>query len=544
MVAGNPQRGYLRRVLVEALRRHLELARQGLLSTRRFPTWLDDARREAKFLEIFEAEEARLGKAERRRLLRQIERWDGEFTWILVERLIAGFAGASLLTQDPARDEATLDAAVRGVLARNQLIDAMEPASSGVREQRFTRCIREADDGARAERSDLEGFSVRRYADELQLVRATPDGIILRPAGEVCLGLRGRDAARWLLALEVSSALGDEDRWRLSVGRAKAFAEARPTTIVEDGDPPSWPWDYPTRRFELEGLVEVSEEQDEHGRHYWTCRVTPLGAELFGELEQLAGEALRSLARAILVDEAHEVLHGRPPAVSEAAELGRHTRMVAHELRNILVPVQLTLKQLRRQARGASVEAENTAALDNIASALERALRFATETARVTSQGVSRAELFAAEAAVRDAIAAVQPDLRHPVDFTSSAGVERVYLRGRRERFVLAVLNLLRNASQAGGAEVRITVRADTTSGEAARLVVVVEDDGPGVPVGQQDAIFADGVSFRAGGSGHGLALVREVIEDELRGAIHYEAGARGGARFVLKLPIPLEGAP
>lgn len=270
--------------------------------------------------------------------------------------------------------------------------------------------------------------------------------------------------------------------------------------------------------------------------------MTTLGVELFGELEQPSGEALRSLARATLADETHGVLHGQPPAVSEAAQLGRHTRMVAHELRNILVPVQLTLKQLRQHGGADGFVADNAGALDNIASGLERALRFATETARVTSQGGSGDELFAAEAAVRDAIAAVQPDLQHRVEFASSAGVERVYLRGRRERFFMAILNLLRNASQAGGAEVTISVRAEMTAGTGARLVVVVEDDGPGVPGEQQAAIFADGVSFRAGGSGHGLALVRGVVEDELRGSISYEASPRGGARFVLRLPIPLEG--
>ncbi|MBZ5711411.1 sensor histidine kinase [Nannocystis pusilla] len=284
-------------------------------------------------------------------------------------------------------------------------------------------------------------------------------------------------------------------------------------------------------------MIEVVAEQ-----YLEMYRVTPIGVELFGELEQPSGEALRSLARATLADEAHEALHGRPPAVSEAAELGRHTRMVAHELRNILVPVQLTLKQLRRQGSGEGFVTENAGSLDNIASGLERALRFATDTARVTSQGTSRDELFAAEAAVRDAIVAVESDLRHPVEFESTAGVERVYLRGRRERFVLAILNLLRNASQAGGVEVRIFVRAEMTGGTGARLVVMVEDDGPGVPVEQQAAIFADGVSFRAGGSGHGLALVRGVVEDELRGSIHYEPSQRGGARFVLRLPIPLEG--
>lgn len=189
-------------VFVDALRRHLGLAQQGLLTSGRFPVWLDEPRREAKILEIMEAEEAILGEAGKDRLVRQLERWDGEYTRTLVERLIACLASASLLSGDPERDDATLDAAVRGVLVQRQILRASELWLAGVRGQRFTRCIREADEETRTERSELGSFSTRRYADELQLVRAARGGVTLRPAGEVFLGLRGRDAMRWLLAIE------------------------------------------------------------------------------------------------------------------------------------------------------------------------------------------------------------------------------------------------------------------------------------------------------------------------------------------------------
>ncbi|MDC0723238.1 sensor histidine kinase [Nannocystis bainbridge] len=528
-------------MFVEALRRHLELARRGLLTLRRFPTWLDPERREAWFLAIFEAEEASLAGREARWFEDALRPWDGEFKELLVECLLTGLADAALFVGEPDKDELLLERAVLSVLLRHQIVKRWDALSGGIRGRRSAEVAQEADARARAEHTDLRGVGVSRYADELQLARTVRGEVKLLAAGEVFLGLRGREAVRWLLALEVSSALGDHDRWRVSMSRAKALTESL-VEFFEDGAPAPWPWDFFTRRLELEGLVEVEERRDEHGVFDWRCRVTPLGVELFGELDQPSGEALRSLARATLADEAHEALHGRPPAVSEAAELGRHTRMVAHELRNILVPVQLSLKQLRRLGGSEGFVADNAETLSVISGGLERALRFATETARMTSHGSSRDELFAVEAALRDAIAGVQSALRHPVEFEAAAGVERVYLRGRRDRFVLAVLNLLRNASQVGGAEVRILVQAEMLGRSGARLVVLVEDDGPGVPADQRAAIFADGVSFRAGGSGHGLALVREVIEVELRGSIHCEPSPRGGARFVLRLPIPLEG--
>ncbi len=533
----------LRAVLIEALHRHLALARQGLLTTRRFPVWLDDQRRAARMLEILESQEPRLGDERARHWFEaNLRRWEGEYLSILVEHLIAGLASASLLHDDPAKDDATLDQSVRQVLAIHDLIDADQPSPTGIRGQRLVACARQANERTRSERAGDHDFDIRRYADELQLVRTARGEVTLRHAGEVLLGLRGRDVMRWLLAVEVSAALGDQDRWRIDATRARALADERHTRTVEDGDPPPWPWDYETKRFELEGLVEVTRHED-HGVPSWLCRVTPFGAELFGELLQPSGEVLRSLARSTLADEAHLAIHGRPPVVSEVSGLARHTKMVAHELRNALVPVQLALKQLRRKLASGGVVVESVTSMDTVASGIERALRFVVEAARMASQGAAGDELFGAVAAIRDAVESVQPEIRHPIELHAPADVERVYLRGRRDHFVLALLNLLRNAVQVGGAGVRVFITCETTARTQKTLLsILIEDDGPGVPADKQSEIFADGVSLRTGGTGQGLALVREVVEDELNGSVHYEASPRGGARFVLRLPIPLEG--
>ena len=63
-------------------------------------------------------------------------------------------------------------------------------------------------------------------------------------------------------------------------------------------------------------------------------------------------------------------------------------------------------------------------------------------------------------------------------------------------------------------------------------------DDGPGVPSEHREEIFRQGFALRHGGSGQGLALVREVVEIEMRGAARCEQNDAGGASFVLTLPV------
>ncbi|MCC6555089.1 MAG: HAMP domain-containing protein [Polyangiaceae bacterium] len=76
------------------------------------------------------------------------------------------------------------------------------------------------------------------------------------------------------------------------------------------------------------------------------------------------------------------------------------------------------------------------------------------------------------------------------------------------------------------------------------RVVLEVEDDGPGVPAQHQARIFErfyrvdPGRSRASGGTGLGLSIVRHLVE-AMRGEIALVSGPRGGALFRITLPAP-----
>jgi signal transduction histidine kinase len=76
--------------------------------------------------------------------------------------------------------------------------------------------------------------------------------------------------------------------------------------------------------------------------------------------------------------------------------------------------------------------------------------------------------------------------------------------------------------------------------GEADRAVVVVEDEGPGIPASALDRVFdAYEKVDRAGqeqGLGLGLYIVRQIVEAH-GGTIRAGAGPAGGASFRVELP-------
>lgn len=87
--------------------------------------------------------------------------------------------------------------------------------------------------------------------------------------------------------------------------------------------------------------------------------------------------------------------------------------------------------------------------------------------------------------------------------------------------------NLFRNALDHAGDQVGITVGVTETG-------FFVADDGPGIPEGDQDAIFEYGYTNAEGGTGIGLAIVNQVA-DAHDWALSVSTASSGGARFNLE---------
>ena len=115
-------------------------------------------------------------------------------------------------------------------------------------------------------------------------------------------------------------------------------------------------------------------------------------------------------------------------------------------------------------------------------------------------------------------------------------GVVPVQVRGSRAELDRALGNLLDNAVRYARHRVGVTV--GEVGGSA---VVVLADDGPGIPAGAEEAVFErftrlDDARGAGGGAGLGLAIARDVAVRH-GGTLTADRAHRPGARFVLTLP-------
>ncbi|HEY3613652.1 MAG TPA: HAMP domain-containing sensor histidine kinase, partial [Gaiellales bacterium] len=117
--------------------------------------------------------------------------------------------------------------------------------------------------------------------------------------------------------------------------------------------------------------------------------------------------------------------------------------------------------------------------------------------------------------------------------------VPHIVLEADPDRLAQALRNLLRNAVAHTGEGGLVRLAASST---ATRVLLIVDDDGPGVPPAERAHIFDRfhrlGVARSGGGAGLGLSIARAIVEAH-GGEIVVDAAPEGGARFTVSLPLP-----
>jgi signal transduction histidine kinase len=244
------------------------------------------------------------------------------------------------------------------------------------------------------------------------------------------------------------------------------------------------------------------------------------------ELDQLV-RGLNSAARA--VDDREDGILGRIEVVQEMS------RIVAHEIRNPLQSIELLSSLVameddpkERLEIAQSIHQE----VHTLGQVVHRLLRESAATGglRLQFSMASVAPLVDQVVALRRPQANAQ-GVRITIGAMSWTEVELDAALIKR-----SIENLVLNALQAvalNTGEVRIQVQDDLD-----HLLLVVEDNGPGIPDHLVDHVFEPNVTHgKKQGLGLGLTLVKGVIEAH-GGYIRYDRSPLGGARFTARIPI------
>ncbi len=265
----------------------------------------------------------------------------------------------------------------------------------------------------------------------------------------------------------------------------------------------------------------------------------PLDRPLMAEVEPRPGERWRIVSvplppggegdrMAVIEDVSDVVRSNRLAAWAEMA------RIIAHEIKNPLTPIRLSVEHLREVWRRGSPEFDRV-----LEECVANVLRQTEELRRSAAEFSDYARLPGPEKQPVD----VARVLREAAAAFAGAPRIRWSLRADPEaiaeadpRLIARVFaNLIGNAVEAlgsSGGEIRLRLAR-----EGERLRATVEDDGPGVRAEILPRLFDPYFSARSGGTGLGLAIVKKIVEEH-GGSISAENRREGGFRVTFDLPL------
>ncbi len=265
----------------------------------------------------------------------------------------------------------------------------------------------------------------------------------------------------------------------------------------------------------------------------WDTRVEVLGGD---ELGQLADSFNRMTAE-LLSQRERLVQSERVAAWRELA------RRLAHELKNPLFPLQLTVENLMR-ARTQSPEQFDEVFQESSSTLLAEISNLKTIISRFSEFSKMPAPQLQAvdvNEILRGVMKVFQAQLQAPGRATIVCRVELDEKLGAiaadPELLHRALSNLVLNAMDAmpgGGTLILRTARED------GKVKIEVSDSGTGMTRAECERIFTPYYTGKQHGTGLGLAIVQSVISDH-DGRISVHSEPRVGTTFVIELPLNLD---
>ncbi len=293
---------------------------------------------------------------------------------------------------------------------------------------------------------------------------------------------------------------------------------------------------YPKMRSFFEAVTGHIQSADE-----WQEEVIVFG-QSGRKILRLRGTALQSQAderreHVIVVDDVTQLIQAqKDSAWSEMA------RRLAHEIKNPLTPIQLSAERLQRKL-GGEVSPEKQAMLDRYThtivqqvEAMKSMVNAFTDYARSPAQKPEEFDFNQMLEAISVLYHENNAEVNLQLDLEK--GLPAILADGVRLRQL--VHNLIKNSLET--IEERGWIKLQTRSHwEKGRHFVefVVEDSGDGIADDIVENLFEPYVTTKTTGSGLGLAIVQKIV-DEHSGLVWVEKGHGGGARFIVRLPLPL----
>ncbi len=257
-----------------------------------------------------------------------------------------------------------------------------------------------------------------------------------------------------------------------------------------------------------------------------------------GEGADELGRLIKGFNRMILDLKESRTREARMERIAAWREVARR---IAHEIKNALSPIQLSIENIQRShAKGVrdfdEVLSRATGTVREEVEGLRKMVDEFSQLARMPAPTLGRHDLRR----VVERVVVLHEGSKQGVSVTAQTPDEPLEAHIDPDQISRALGNVVANAidacSKGGSVRVTLSLRGRVASPAPPRARIEVRDTGGGLTPEQMERIFEPYYTTKEGGTGLGLAIAMKIVTDH-GGAIEVESEPGAGATFIITLP-------
>lgn len=214
-------------------------------------------------------------------------------------------------------------------------------------------------------------------------------------------------------------------------------------------------------------------------------------------------------------------------------------RQVAHEIKNPLTPMKLSLQYLQKSISNNSdnVKELTASVAQTLVEQIDHLNHIAGEFSQFANIGNPYNEVFDLNEVI--SMVARLHSIDDRVQLSWNPLPQPVFIHADRTHINRLFTNLIQNAVQAVPEENTIHISIDEEI-RVNKVLIKVKDNGIGITEELQAKIFTPNFTTKTSGTGLGLAMCKGIVE-QARGNIWFETKAGEGTAFFVELPLAID---
>ncbi len=210
-------------------------------------------------------------------------------------------------------------------------------------------------------------------------------------------------------------------------------------------------------------------------------------------------------------------------------------KQVAHEIKNPLTPMKLSVQQLLRTYD--PNDPNSKAKLERVANSIVEQIDALTNIANEFSSFAKLPQLKESEVDLIELTKTVLALFEGEYNCTFEFDVhgEDALISGDKDQMMRVLNNLLKNAIQAIPSDKEGVIKVQIEVSDKS-VILKVTDNGIGISREERKNLFVPYFTTKSTGTGLGLAMVKQIIENH-KGTIHVESEKGSGAGFIIEIP-------